>query len=152
MKYSFSEAAHEKCIKLVEMDESGKCEIESIPLKPRYDVRSIEGNLDQIIGEGTSGPGREDFLSVTLLDKGAIYNAMGKLREVYPNVLEIKRPSLMGAGDVGTKRFDHREYSADELFEAFYKQTTGEILSEKQGQAFSSIVDKLRRDDREANS
>jgi exonuclease SbcD len=152
MKYSFSEAAHEKCIKLVEMDESGKCTIENMPLRPRYDVRSIEGNLEQVLSEGTSSPDREDFLSVTLLDEGVIYDAIGKLREVYPNVLEIRRPFLMPAGDVGTKRYDHREHSEAELFEAFYKQTTGEILSGEQGQAFSSIVDKLRRDDREANS
>jgi exonuclease SbcD len=47
MKYSFSEAAHEKCVKIVEMDGSGRCVIERINLRPRYDVRRIAGTLAQ---------------------------------------------------------------------------------------------------------
>jgi len=152
MKYSFSEAAHEKCVKMVEMDQSGKCVIESIPLKPRYDVRSIEGHLDRLLTEGASAEGKEDFLSVTLLDKGAIFDAMGKLREVYPNVLEIRRPFLELEGETGRTRYDHREHSEGALFEAFYKQTTGEALSEEQERAFASTVDRIRRDDRESGS
>jgi len=152
MKYSFSEAAHVKCIKLVEMDQSGKCAVESIPLEPRHDVRSVEGHLDQILSEATSSADREDFISVTLLDKGAIYDAMGKIRDVFPNVLEIRRPFIELEGETGKTRFDHREHSETALFEAFYRQTTGEALTEEQGQAFSSIIDKIRRDDREASA
>jgi exonuclease SbcD len=152
MKYSFSEAAHEKCVKLVEMDGSGKCLIEEIPLRPRYDVRSIEGHLERLLDEGTSAEGREDFLSVTLLDEGAILDAMGKLREVYPNVLEIKRPFLALESYPGRTRYDHREHSESALFEAFYRQTTGEELSCEQGKAFASIVDGIRREEREAGS
>ncbi|MGD8627859.1 MAG: exonuclease SbcCD subunit D [bacterium] len=152
MKYSFSEAAHQKCMKLVEMDEKGKCGIENIPLRPRRDVRSIEGYLEGLLSEGTSSPHREDYLSVGLLDEGAIYDAMGRLREVYPNVLEIRPrfPELDGRTE--GPRFDHRKHSESALFEAFYKQATGEDLSGEQARAFSSIVDKLRREEREAGS
>jgi len=99
MKYSFSEAAHQKCIKLVEMDRSGKCVVEKIPLQPK-----------------------------------------------------IKRPFLALEGEKGRTRYDHREHSEGALFEAFYKQATGEALSEEQGRAFASTVDGIRRDDREAGS
>jgi exonuclease SbcD len=152
MKYSFSEATHEKCVKLVEMDASGDCKIESIPLKSRHDVRSIEGHLQKLLDSGTADPNREDFLSITLLDKGAIFDAMGKLREVYPNVLEIRRPFLALEGERGGARYDHRHHSESELFEAFYEQATGEPLSEEQARAFASTVDRIRRAEREAGS
>ncbi len=152
MKYSFSEAGHEKCIKIVELDDSGKCGVESIVLRPRHDVRCIEGNLDEVLAAGVSDPDREDYISVTLLDRGAIYDVMGKLREVYPNVLELKRTFLTPEAGADAERFDHREHSDLELFKAFFEQTTGENLNPEQTRAFCSIVDDLRRRDREAGS
>jgi hypothetical protein len=55
-------------------------------------------------------------------------------------------------GEGARTRYDHREHSEGALFEAFYKQTTGEDLSDKQAKAFASIVDGIRRDEREAGS
>ena len=34
---------------------------------------------------------REDFLTITLLDEGAILDPMQKLRQIYPNVLQLQR-------------------------------------------------------------
>jgi exonuclease SbcD len=67
-------------------------------------------------------------------------------------VLEIRPrfPELDGRTE--GPRFDHRKHSESALFEAFYKQATGEDLSGEQARAFSSIVDKLRREEREAGS
>jgi exonuclease SbcD len=152
MKYSFSEAAHEKCVKIVEMDGSGRCVIERINLRPRYDVRRIAGTLDQLLKEPSTAEDRNDYLHIDILDAGAIYDPIGKLREVYPNVLELGRPNLVLRGEGARTRYDHREHSEGALFEAFYKQTTGEDLSDKQAKAFASIVDGIRRDEREAGS
>jgi exonuclease SbcD len=150
LKYSFSETDQEKCLKLVEMDAQGACRVEIVPLVPRHDVRAISGCLDELIHNPEAGASREDFLSVTLLDTGAVYEPMGKLRAVYPNVVEIRRPAVTQAGQGPTPRVDHRRVSESELFAGFYHEVTGETLSAEQHEAFVSTVDRLRRQDREA--
>jgi exonuclease SbcD len=152
LKYSFSEAGQEKGMLLVELDGKGACSIEKIPLRPKHDVREISGCLEDLLDQPPEGPERDDFLSVTLLDTGALYDPMGKLREVYPNTLEIKRPAVTDAGQSGAPRVDHRKMTEAGLFESFYREATGEPLSTEQREAFVRVVDRMRREDRETDS
>jgi exonuclease SbcD len=152
LKYSFSEAGQEKCLKLVEMDAQGGCSVERIPLVPPHDVRTISGFLDDLIAHPVDGAAGEDYLSVTLLDKGAVYDPMGKLRDVYPNVLEIKRPAISAEIPGAGPRIDHRKTSEIELFAGFYHEVTGEALSAEQRMAFIGITERLRRQAREASA
>ena len=45
LKYSFSEANHEKSITVVELGEKGKKDIRTIPLKPLRDMVELRGTL-----------------------------------------------------------------------------------------------------------
>lgn len=150
LKYSFSEVDHKKTINLVEMDEMGKCGIESIALAPRRDVRRIEGYLKDILNGPEAGAGREDYVMVTLLDTGAVLDVMGKLREVYPNVLHVERPCLEFGSNVVRARVDHRKLNDADLFADFFSQVTGGDLSPAEAAAYEFIVDDLRRREREA--
>jgi exonuclease SbcD len=152
LKYSFSETDQQKCLKLIDMDSRGRCSVEVVPLKAKHDVRAVSGYLDDLINHPDTLPAREDYLSVTLLDRGAVYDPMGKLRAVYPNVLEIKRDSLYVPGQGKEQRIDHRKTSEVELFADFYNEVTGERLSAEQRKVFASVVDHLRQQDREADA
>ena len=90
------------------MDARGHCRVEKVSLTPRRDVRCIEAYLADILKGPKAGESREDYLMVTLLDTGAILDAMGKLRGVYPNVLHIERPSLTTSGEMRGSRTDYR--------------------------------------------
>jgi exonuclease SbcD len=149
LKYSFSEADQTKCVKIVELDGRGRCSLETINLTPRHDVRSISGRLDDLLENPEEGPGREDFLSVTLLDTGALFDPMGKLREVYPNVLHLA-PRAPVALDEQIATIDHRKMTETELFAAFYREVTGESLSAGQRKAFAAVADRMRQAEREA--
>jgi DNA repair protein SbcD/Mre11 len=149
LKYSFSEATHTKSVSLVEMDAKAYCRVEKISLTPRRDVRCLEGHLADILKGPTSGENPRDYLMVTLLDTGAILDAMGKLREVYPNVLHLDRPSLMTGGDMHGSRADHRTMNDTELFASFFPQVTGEHLTEKQRWAYASVVNDMHQRERE---
>jgi exonuclease SbcD len=152
LKYSFSEVDHIKSVNLVEMDAAGDCQVERISLTPRRDVRRIEGYLADILKGPDAGEHRDDYIMVTLLDTGAILDAMGKLREVYPNVLHIERPFLMTGGQVRGPHTDHRQLNESDLFSQFFSQITGENLTEEQSAALASILDGLRRRQREADA
>jgi exonuclease SbcD len=151
LKYSFSELDHKKVVNLVEMDQTGGCNVESISISVRRDVRKIEGYLKDILNGPGSGESREDYLLVSLLDRVPILDVMGKLREVYPNVLHVERPYLEVDGGTGRAPEDHRKLSEAELFAAFFREVTGEELSEAQTEAYNRVMDDLRRQEREAN-
>jgi len=149
MKYSFSEAAHNKSINLVDLDGDGKVTVDSIGLSPRRDLRCIEGYLSDILQGPQNGENRDDYIMVTLKDSGAIYDAIGQLRQVYPNILHIERPYLTVDGRLSRPAGDYRQISELELFASFYEQVTGEQLGEEEKTVLADILEQLRAGERE---
>jgi len=150
LKYSFSEVSHEKSVTIVEMDATGKCAIERIALSPRRDVRRIEGTLEDILEKARSDENQDDYIMVTLLDQQPVLNAIGRLREVYPNTLHIERPLFAPSTVRAQARADHLRLSEAEMFSSFFSQVTGEEMTEPEARAFADIIDALRRREREA--
>jgi len=151
MKYSFSEANHRKSVTLAEMDRSGKTAVEEIRLTPRRDVRCLEGPLNDLLAGPRSGESRDDYLKVTLTDSGAILDAMGKLRSVYPNVLHIERPFLAADPELSGPGGGRGGLSETDLFSSFFGQVTGTALLPEQIRVFKDTVEDLYRQEREAN-
>ncbi len=151
LKYSFSEIPHLKSANLVELDAHGAVSVERRPLAPRRDLRLVEGTLAALLEGPAPGERSEDFLLVRLSDQGALLDPMGRLREIYPNVLHIERPALLqGAGHALQVR---QPAGGDrELFAAFFEQVTGAPLSKSQAAAFDEVLDEVMRHDREAQS
>jgi len=150
LKYSFSEAFHQKSVTIVEMDATGKCAIERIALSPRRDVRRVEGTLEDILEKARSDENQDDYIMVTLLDRQPVLNAMGRLREVYPNTLHIERPLFAPSTVNAQAPADHLRLSEAEMFSSFFSQVTGDEMTEPETQAFANIVETLRRREREA--
>ncbi len=151
LKYSFSESLHQKSVTLVEMDATGRCTTERIGLSPRHDVRQIKGTLGDILKKAGSDENREDYIMVTLLDRQPVLNAMGRLREVYPNTLHIERPLFGHSTAHAHAPTDHLRLSEAEIFSSFFSQVTGDEMSESETQAFAEIVDALHRGRREVS-
>jgi len=150
LKYSFSEADHRKSVTLVDMDSRGSCFIESISLSPLRDVRRVRGLLKEILAGPEPDIGKDDYVMATLLDTGALLDVMGKLRQVYPNLLHVERPHLELAGTSRQRREDHRSLNDAELFADFFANVTGLDLSPAEAEAYEAVVNDLRRRDREA--
>jgi exonuclease SbcD len=150
MKYSFAEENQQKGVSLVEMDGAGGCCVEAVALTPRRDVRRIEGFLSDILANPMKDKDQEDYLAVSLLDTDAILDVKAKLEQVYPNVLHVERPHLLRRSDLGQPRPDHRKLNDAELFAAFFSEVTAAAASEAELSAYESIVDELRRIERES--
>jgi len=149
MKYSFAEADRAKAVNVVDLDASGECRVERVALRPRRDVRRIEGTLAELLNAPGTDDGREDYLMATLLDKGPVLDAMGRLRDVYPNLLHIERPFLQPGSAVRGASADHRRMSDVALFESFFQTVVGEPLNDKEASVFTAVVEQLRREQRE---
>jgi exonuclease SbcD len=149
MRYSFSEADHDKAVLAIEMGADGTCEVRSLALQPRRQVRCLQGTLADVLAGAASDTARDDYLSVTLLDREPVFDAMGKLREVYPNVLHIDRPILMEMSGGAGLRVDHRKVGDLDLFASFFQDVTGAALDDSQRKALETVLEGLDRADRE---
>lgn len=149
LRYSFTEG-QQKAAKVVEIDASGKCTVEVVPLVPRRQIRTLTGTFEEILRGPQNGDGREDYLNVVVTDRGAILDAMSKIRQVYPNALHLERPSFTSALDGNGPRPDHTKMTDAELFGDFFRQVTGEPLTDEQSSAFATVIDAMRQREREA--
>ncbi|MCE9776806.1 exonuclease SbcCD subunit D [Shewanella algae] len=146
LKYSFSEHKQKKSVTLVELSAGNPPKITLLALKPRRDVRVIEGLLDELLQQGEKDPGREDYLMVRLLDTQALLDPMGKLRGVYPNVLHLERTGLMSrqqGQEIGRDRIKKGEL---DMFSDFFSQVQGEAMTEAQQQTMSRLIEELHRE------
>ena len=143
LKYSFSEEAHKKSVTLVDMDGQGECEIRHLPLHAKRDMRSISGAFETILSEGHNDKANEDYVLISLSDSHAILDPMGKLREVYPNVLHLERPGLLSAKPQQLAHRDLMKKGELSMFQDFYQQTLDEAISDEQRQLLSDLIDEI---------
>nr|MCR5527473.1 exonuclease SbcCD subunit D [Lachnospiraceae bacterium] len=105
MASSFSEAGQEKGIIEVELKAKGEIDTTVIPLKPLHEVKTIKGELEEILQMGS-----DDYVSVMLTDvEGSIEpsEANDRIKAAFPNVLEIRRQNIRRAdysGRVNVKK------------------------------------------------
>jgi DNA repair protein SbcD/Mre11 len=142
MKYSFSEVTQKKSIPIIDMDEKGNITVENIVLRPKRDLRCIDGYLDDILKGPRSGENREDYIMVTLKDEGALLDAMGKVRSVYPNCLHIERPQLTLSSNLCGADSNFKKMSITDLFSSFFKQVTDTEMSQEQASVFEGVLNK----------
>jgi DNA repair protein SbcD/Mre11 len=162
LKYSFSEAEHRKSVSMVEIGAPGSADgdagaagragvaVETVPLTPLRDVRVVDGLLADLLSRGRDDPRGDDYIHAVLRDTSALLDPLGRLREVYPNVLGIERPELERDARPGRAASDLLRRSETDLFADFFVSVTGDPLSEAQAAAFAATVDELLGRQRES--
>lgn len=150
LAYSFGEADHTKSVSLVEIGPAGECKVERIQLRPRHAVRCVTGLFDDLRKGSAAGAGADDYLMVTLQDRGPVLDAMGQLQQVYPNLLHVQRALPVVSGEAAIVRLDHRRTSTDQLFSSFFHQVTGQDLTAAEIAAFAEVYQHCQIEMREA--
>ena len=89
LKYSFSEQNHKKSVTIVDLDGQGAVTTEQVILKPLRDMRTLEGQFDDLLEQAKTDPQSDDYLLIKLTDKVALIDPMAKLRQYYPNILHL---------------------------------------------------------------
>lgn len=91
LKYSFSEVNHKKGVTIIELKEKGNVTVETYPLKPRHDMRRLRGSYEELTNRlNYIGTDTEDYVQITLTDEEDIFDAVGKLRTIYPNLMKLE--------------------------------------------------------------
>ncbi|CAA0108310.1 Nuclease SbcCD subunit D [BD1-7 clade bacterium] len=143
MKYSFSEVNQKKGTTLVTFDNNGLVEHKHLPLIADRDMRIIDGEIQTIIDDAADDSATDDYLLIRLQDKHAILDAMGKLRQVYPNILALEKTALMQTLAPAQLHREQLKRSEASMFADFFGQTTGHDLSDSQTEALENLINQL---------
>ena len=65
-------------------------------------------------------------------------------------MLHIDRPAVVAQADGHSQSVDHRKMDDLQLFQAFFKQVSGDEMNPDQAGAFTTVVDDLRQAQRES--
>ena len=130
LKYSFNEVDHVKGVTLVDIGADRIPTVRNIPLAPRRDLRIIRGTLAQLLHQPDPVLRRDDYLCAHLTDSDPVLDPMARLREVYPNLLELQFTHVTEGNAAARAAGDHRRREPDDLFRAFYRDMLGEEIGE----------------------
>lgn len=146
LKYSFSETEQEKSVTIVTMKEKGNTIIETVPLKPKYDMRKLKGTyLELTSRDYYENFHRDDYVHITLTDEDDIVDGMQKLRYFYPNLmtLEYDNKRTRGENFFQTEHAVNRK-SEMELVLEFYEQQNNQPMNEKQEIFMRELLEKVK--------
>lgn len=143
LKYSFSEAEHEKSVTFVTMKEKGNIEIETRTLVPLHDMRKLRGTYLELTNPTNyKNTKTDDYLSITLTDDADEPNVMGKLRTIYPNIMRLEydnhRTKAVG---IGVSEQMEAEKKPLELFADFYEKQNGMAMTKEQSVYIKEIIE-----------
>ena len=148
LKYSFSEIHKDKQATILTISKNKQISLSHHLLKPLRDMREIECSLESLLKRKCEIGNEEDYMHVILTDEEQILDAIGKVRTVYPNVMQISfknRRHMMQYETIQMKENQIADQNPMELFEQFYKMQNHIDLDEKRAQMAISIFEEVIR-------
>lgn len=141
LKYSFSEVNDNKTITIANMDANGGVGFDFIPISPLHDWVDLRGSyneLTSLLYYESKPELRESFVRVTLTDENDIPDAIGKLRSIYHNIMELRydnKRTQTNSSIVANKK-DDTKITPVQMFADFYEMQNGESSLTAEQQAF----------------
>lgn len=146
LKYSFSEARQHKSVTVVTLGEKGDVQVRTAALTPLRELREIRGSYDELTArsfyEHTTY--RSDYLHLILTDEQDVFDAMSRLRTIYPYLmtLDYDNARTRAAGGMSVPAETERRTPL-ELFEALYKRQNHQPMSEVQRAYIAQLMEQI---------
>lgn len=145
LKYSFSEAAQEKSVTIIELGKKGDTAIRTIPLIPLRDMRKIRGSYQEVMfRKFYQEMNTEDYIQVTLTDEEDIPDGLQRLRTVYPNLMHLEYDNKRTRSSHQIEGAEEAEKKTElELFEEFYELQNNQGMSGQQRAFAQQLIQEL---------
>jgi exonuclease SbcD len=146
LKYSLSEATHDKGYTVIHLQGDGEVQVEHRTLTPRRDMRQVIGTMDEIERHTEN----QDYVFVTLLDPEYVPNFVDRVRNVYPNVMSVERQKAREQFLQTVKSSGNRtEMSLSELFHNFFVDVMEVEPTEEAKALFEDVLQTIDKKARE---
>ncbi|MCI8772879.1 MAG: exonuclease SbcCD subunit D [Lachnospiraceae bacterium] len=147
LKYSFSEVCHQKAVTVIELRAKGDVGIRKIPLRPLHDMRKLRGSYEELtkrsVYENTSV---EDYVQITLTDEEDIFDAVGKLRVIYPNLMKIEYDNRRTGKTAESAAAEDVERTPLEYTKALFTMQNERAMSPKQEKYLVNLIEEVWED------
>lgn len=142
LKYSFSEANQQKCATVIDIKAKGQMDITAYPVKPLHDMRKIKGTYAELTDrQNYIGTDTDDYILATLTDEEDVPDAIGRLRSIYPNIMQLDYDNIRTRTRNNIEAVDINTSKAPlELFGEFYKLQNNQPLNETQSQIMQDLI------------
>lgn len=146
LKYSFSEARQHKSVTVVTLGEKGDVQVRTAALTPLRELREIRGSYDELTArsfyEHTTY--RSDYLHLILTDEQDVFDAMSRLRTIYPYLmtLDYDNARTRAAGGMSAPA-ETEQRTPLELFEALYARQNHQPMSEVQREYIAQLMEQI---------
>jgi exonuclease SbcD len=146
LKYSFSEAAQEKSVTVVEFREKGNIALSTVPLVPLHDLRKIRGTYLEVTAKSFyQDTDTQDYVQITLTDEEDIPDGLQKLRVIYPNLMRLEYDNSRTRHSRVVERAEEIEQKTElELFAEFYEMQNNQPMSEEQSAFVTRLIEESR--------
>lgn len=151
LKYSFSEEKHHKSVTFVTLGEKGRVEIDTRPLKPLRDLKTIRGTYQELMArsyyQNTDLP--ESYLHIVLTDEEDVPEALGRMRQVYPYIMKLTYDNTRTRSHQNPldQQADTRKTPL-ELFRQLYEAQNNQPMSEQQDTFLAGLIEAIWEDDK----
>lgn len=142
LKYSVSEAAHQKTFTMVTLGEKGKePEIQQIPVEPLRDLKVLRGTLQELLEREDAA---HDFVSITLTDEEEPYLPKERLELVFDHILEIRIDNARTRKILDFYEEEEEEEDLFTSFGTFFELTQGREMNKAEKEAVTKIWNEIQ--------
>lgn len=136
LKYSFSEVNHKKSVTIVEFREKGRVDIHTCPISPLHEMRQIRGSYAEVTNKlSYENTDTKDYVHITLTDEEDVFDAVGKLRAIYPNLMKLSYDNARTRRNqsVAVSGTEEKKYPLTLAQELFVMQNNKPMSDEQKG-------------------
>lgn len=152
LKYSLSEVSQEKSVTIIDLGQKGDVRIRCEHLPPKRDLRIVTGTISELTDKAVqSRYNLDDYVYAVITDKSVVYNAIDKLRAVFPNIVGLKREiDNVGEGFSFAAGEQIARQTPDELFASFYQEMLGEEITPVRAQIMHEVLIEAQKEEHDA--
>ena len=133
LKYSVSEASHEKSFQIVKLGEKGQEPVvRKKQLKPLRELCVLRGTLQEVLEQREHA---KDFVSITLTDEEEPYMPKEQLELVFDHILEIRIDNERTRRILDLYEEEEETESLFESFASFFETVQGRRMNEAEQEA-----------------
>lgn len=150
LKYSFSEANHQKSVTVVELHEKGNINIRTVDLTPKRDMREIKGTYMEVTAKNYyDSLNLDDYYHITLTDEEDIFDALSSLRTIYKNIMKLDYDNKRTATQAVIHANSEVESKSPlQLFNDLYEKQNNQSLSQEQIEFLVPFIEKTWEEQR----
>ena len=90
LPYSFSEEGNTKSVRIVDIDAAGHCSTEVVPLGVGRPLRTLTGQIDDLLDNPEYEDAREARVRILLTDGALPHQAMARLQQRFPHAVALE--------------------------------------------------------------